>query len=403
MTRITANDIELIHADLMTAKATMEIGNGEGTKKNPFLINMIAYNSEQAIEKMFKAIIRNADPEKAKTALEKAVRDSIDDEEVAKQYRITDEKISTIMQSHDTSLLFYAVCELQPDFKEKHPVIAMNKRRLPYINELRHGESSISYSNAVHVLYWNAKSLFREIESEYMKETGTDRSEIRAKAVVGYSELQYQNFYDSPLEPTESISEEDAPEAASVTAGDLMLVKADLMVAQAILSSSEGVRGNLYMANMAAAYAEHAIEKVMKAMLKEQGGFEHLLRGHNTVVLFNAVASVRPHFAEEHEFLDANKRRLPHINRAVRYGEKGISYHDARGLLYVASKLCNEAEAELVEKTGIGKKALGDAGRAYYVSLESQRVNRPFKPKSVPEKETVEPDTEHKPTVPEDR
>lgn len=361
---------------------------------------MIAYHAEQAIEKTMKAIIRSADPEKARTALENAVKDSIDDEEIAKKYKITDEKVDAIMSSHDTSLLFYAICELRPDFAKQHPVIAMNKRRLPHINELRHGECSVSYTNAVHTLYLNARNFFKEIENEYIKKTGADRKDIRSAAVVGYSELSYQTFYDTPLEPTESISEEDAPEKIPVTAGDLLLVKADLMVAQAILSSTEGVRGNLYMANMAAAHAEHAIEVVMKAMLKEQGGFEHLLRGHSTVALFNAVASIRPNFAEEHEFLDANKRRLPHINRAVRYGEKGITYHDARGLLYVASKLCNEAEAELVEKTGISKKALNEAGRKHYASLESQRVNKP-----VPAWAKKEPDKEHetKPTTPEDK
>lgn len=398
MTRITANDIELIHADLMTAKATIEIDKGEGTKQNPFLINMIAYNAEQAIEKTLKAIIRNAEPKQMKTALENAVKASIDDEETAKRYKITDDKINAIMQSHDTSLLFYAVCEIQPDFEKKHPVIMMNKRRLPHINELRHGESSVSYQNAVYVLYLNAKNLFKELEAEYMKENDVDRSAIRVKATVNYSELHYQVLFDTPLEPTESISEEDAPETMPVTAGDLMLVKADLMVAKAILDSSEGVRGNLYMANMAAAYAEHAIEKVMKAMLKEQGGFEHLLRGHNTTALFNAVASIRPHFAEKHEFLDANKRRLPHINRAVRYGEEGITYRDARGLLYVASNLCKEAEAELIEKTGITPEELNDAGRAYYATLESQRVNKP-----VPKWKKKGAEPPKKPTTPEDR
>lgn len=395
---VPAHEIEKLHSDVLAMKAIRNADDGEATKQNPYLVNMIAYHAAQTIEKGMKAIIRSYEPEVAKAAMEKAVKAGLADEEARNAFVLTDDKMKDILESHDTVLLFNTINEVDPEFAKNHEAIDLNKRRFPIYNQLRHGEYSITYPKAIFILYRAANELFNEIEQQYIKETEKTRKDIQEESTVHYAELPTYTNRKEPVESDRTVSVEpkDAPQPKPITAGDLMLVKASLKTADVILASSRGVKSNLYMSNIIAFHAEQAIERTMKAILKEHGGFgDAILKGHNVALLLESVASIRPNFAENYEFIDANKRRLPHIPKAVRYGDDGISYFDAKGIFFVAKRLCEDFEKELIEKSGKTPEEIAEAGRAHYASLEKWRVSRPIP--VAPESETAEAKQSEKP------
>lgn len=375
--KIRASDLELIHADIMAASAI----RGCDTRSNPYLNNMMAFHSEQAFEKLLRALLQEQDREEVRKEFESYTKARLakTDPELAKEFTMTSEDVESAFRGHNVSMMFDACKKFVPDFCKDTPFFEANKRKFPYINELRHGESSISYHHACGLEY-NVRHLYSQIKAEYSKETGQDFRDIRNAATVSYSELDYIRFHKKPIEPTESVSEKDASEIKTVLPEDLMLIKAELDAASIILNTSENVRGNLYMANMIALHAGQAIEKSMKAILKSAGESPDKLRCHNITLMFNQVAAIRPNFAENHEFIDANQRRLPYLNNLVRYGERGISYYDAKGLFFVASNLYKEIEAETMEKTGLSRKEIEEAAIAHYRSLQKQYVERPDMP-----------------------
>lgn len=153
---MTAHELELIHADLMTAKALVD--SPEGRRDNPYIANMIAYHSVQAIEKCLKAILRDTDADE------------------------------DLLHSHDMLRLCGEVQLVCPDFAKKYEFIYQNARALYFANELRYGDSSISMYTARGLLY-NANQFFKDLESRYTLETGFNQKDIRRIAKEHYGSL----------------------------------------------------------------------------------------------------------------------------------------------------------------------------------------------------------------------
>lgn len=183
---MTAHELELIHADLMVAKEIKD--SPEGRRDNPYMMNMVAYHSAQAIEKSLKAVIRGAGRE--------------DDE---------------LFYTHNISELIMEVQAIRPNFSTDYEFIQQNARRLNHANELRYGDSGIAPATASGLL-WNANKLFVELEEEYMKETSFDRKDIRRIAKEHYETLPKFRTYRPDLQNTQTNdAEENKPVDKDIT------------------------------------------------------------------------------------------------------------------------------------------------------------------------------------------
>lgn len=105
MLTVKASELELIHADLLVARSILN--SPDTVKDNPYMTNMIAYHSQQAIEKSLKAIIRGAD-------------------------RGDDD----LLHSHDMAALCMEVQSIRPNFSQEYDFIFQNARTLYHANEL---------------------------------------------------------------------------------------------------------------------------------------------------------------------------------------------------------------------------------------------------------------------------
>lgn len=157
MKPITASELELIHADIMAAEVIMR--SPESIKGNPYMMNMAAYHTQQAVEKSLKAIIK---------------ANGGGDEDM--------------LHSHDMGSLCSVVATIRPDFGRRHEFIAVNARNFYFANELRYGEQGIPQKTVEGLLY-AAKGLFLNLEKEYGKETGFDRKDVRRIAQEQYGKL----------------------------------------------------------------------------------------------------------------------------------------------------------------------------------------------------------------------
>lgn len=173
---MTAHELELIHADLMTAKTLAD--SSEGRRDNPYVANMIAYHSIQAIEKSLKALLRDTN---------------------------TDEEL---MYSHDMLRLCGEVQLVRPEFAREYEFIYQNARTLYFGNELRYGDNSISMYNAKGLMY-NANNLFMNLKDEYIRETGFSKEDIRRIAKEHYSSLRRFNLKRPDLEEREDNTSSD--------------------------------------------------------------------------------------------------------------------------------------------------------------------------------------------------
>jgi HEPN domain-containing protein len=132
-----ASDIELIHADIMSAKLILYGQNGNA----PFMYNMAAYHSAQAIEKGLKYIIRDND------------------------YILYKE----LADSHNISNLLLKVALIRLDFIDEHRFIAECADELSKFNNIRYGKNRISRDSTFSV-YHAAKRFFKEMQQEYRQD-----------------------------------------------------------------------------------------------------------------------------------------------------------------------------------------------------------------------------------------
>lgn len=171
MLTVKASELELIHADLLVARSILN--SPDTVKDNPYMTNMIAYHSQQAIEKSLKAIIRGAGKG--------------DDD---------------LLHSHDMAALCMEVQSIRPNFSQEYDFIFQNARTLYHANELRYGESGIPAFTAKGI-FFNANKLFCELEAEYTKETSFDRKDIRRIAKEHYDSLPKYSVKRPDLERLE--------------------------------------------------------------------------------------------------------------------------------------------------------------------------------------------------------
>lgn len=162
-----------------------------------------------------------------------------------------------------------------------------------------------------------------------------------------------------------------------VTASELELIHADIMTAEVIMRSSDGVKGNPYMMNMAAYHTQQAIEKSLKAIIRANGnGDEDMLHSHDMGSLCAVVATIRPDFGKRHEFIAINARNLYFANE-LRYGEQGIPEKTVEGLIYAAKGLFLNLEKEYKKETGFDRKDVRQIAQEQYDNLSEFRIKEP--------------------------
>lgn len=180
-----AHELELIHADLMAAKSILD--SPDGRKENPYMMNLVGYHAQQAIEKSLKAIVRGAGKG--------------DDD---------------LLHSHDMAGLCMEVQAIRPDFSEKYSFIFENARTLYHANELRYGETNIPAFTAKGILF-NANKLYYELEKEYTKETGFNRKDIRRIATEHYDTLPKYSVKRPDLEKMKEEAEAEKKTDKDIT------------------------------------------------------------------------------------------------------------------------------------------------------------------------------------------
>lgn len=132
-----------------------------------------------------------------------------------------------------------------------------------------------------------------------------------------------------------------------MTSEELEIIHADLMVAKNCLTPPDEKKAQLqnpFMINMGAYHAEQAIEKSLKAVIREGGKMDaELATTHNLSRLLVVAELVQPNIIQEHPFIAENSDVLSQAN-GLRYGTKSISLYDAKGLLFNANALYKQLE-----------------------------------------------------------
>lgn len=161
---MTAQELEIIHADLLVAKNILYPTNVDnGAQNNPQLNNLAAYLSAQAIEKSLKAIVRDGGEINA--------------------------ELST---SHNVVNLLLGVEMCKPNFIHEHQFIAQNAQNLSKVNGLRYGKKRIEKKDVV-AIYKAARGLHRDLLQEYLKDN-PDKQQMFNEAVREYEAMDKISF-----------------------------------------------------------------------------------------------------------------------------------------------------------------------------------------------------------------
>lgn len=158
---VSAKELEMIRADITVGSLCMQ------EKTSPVMTNMAAYHFSQAIEKSVKATLNEA----------------IKSGKIEK-----DEELREMMHTHNLGYLMIKAESAYPNFIQENLFIANNSRTIEKLNGLRYGEKSIPKADTF-VLMKNAKQLFYNLENEYMRELGVDKTAIAEKAKEEMREL----------------------------------------------------------------------------------------------------------------------------------------------------------------------------------------------------------------------
>lgn len=157
----SAKELEVIHADLMVATNILYSDSNAGY--SPYMVNLAAYHSAQAIEKSLKALIY------ANGNIDKATE-------------------KELHKTHNFDNLLVRVETCCPNFIQEHDFIAKNSDRFSAFNGMRYGDKSIDKAD-VYVLLKEAKDLHKELQEIYLKENGQDKKQLHQSAFQQYKQI----------------------------------------------------------------------------------------------------------------------------------------------------------------------------------------------------------------------
>lgn len=153
-----------------------------------------------------------------------------------------------------------------------------------------------------------------------------------------------------------------------MTAQELEVIHADLLVAKDILYPSDGnnhSQNNPQLRNLAAYFSAQAIEKSLKGIIRDGGEMDaELSVSHNVVNLLLSVEMCKPSFVHEHQFISQNAKNLSKAN-GLRYGKKGIEKNDTVAIYKAARELHRELQQEYLKDNPDKRQMFNEAVREY--------------------------------------
>lgn len=161
---MTAQELEVIHADLLVAKNILyPPDGGNHSQNNPQLNNLAAYLSAQAIEKALKNLVHDKGEMNAELSV-----------------------------THNIASLLISVELYNPNFIRNHEFVTQNAKSLSKANSLRYGKKGIDKGDAI-AIYKAARDLHCELQQEYLSEN-PDKRQMFNEAVRQYDAMEKLPF-----------------------------------------------------------------------------------------------------------------------------------------------------------------------------------------------------------------
>lgn len=164
-----------------------------------------------------------------------------------------------------------------------------------------------------------------------------------------------------------------------MTPQELETIHADIMVAKTILYNDTGISNNPYMTNQAAYHSAQAIEKSLKAIIRDGGKMNSILSTtHNIDALLLRAEMCRAGIIHDYPLVAENSDTLSRFN-SLRYCGKGIGKYDAISIFKEAKTLYQDLKQEYLKKNP-NKELFNENSLKEYDSLEKLKINKPYEP-----------------------
>lgn len=135
-----------------------------------------------------------------------------------------------------------------------------------------------------------------------------------------------------------------------MTAQEIEVIRTDITIAEKIFYAN---KNDTFMLNESAYHSGQAIEKSLKAFIKDRdiNLYKLVSNVHSIESLLVKAEICEKGFIKNHEFLAANAEELSKFN-ALRYGIKHILKNETYQTLQAAKNLYREIEKQYIEEKG---------------------------------------------------
>lgn len=159
-----------------------------------------------------------------------------------------------------------------------------------------------------------------------------------------------------------------------MTARDLEAINADITIAKTLMYN-QNLSRNPYIINQIAYHSCQAIEKSLKAIIRNEGKMTTgLSRSHSISGLMLGCETCRQGIIHEYPFITKNAEVLTKFN-SLRYAERGVNKADAFALFKEAQKLHRNLEKEYL-KDDLSKRKMREISLKEYNGLEKYSLDK---------------------------
>lgn len=156
---------------------------------------------------------------------------------------------------------------------------------------------------------------------------------------------------------------------------ELEAINSDILIAKKLLYD-KSLSSNPYITNQIAYHSSQAIEKTLKAIIRDGGKMtSSLSTSHNIDALMIRAERCRVGIIHEYPLISENSDTLSKFN-ILRYCGKGINKSDAVSIFKEARRLYQEVENEYLKESP-NKNNLRQKSLKEYRSLEKLKINKP--------------------------